>query len=387
MSKLIKLSENRIVMTLDAGGTNFIFSAIQGGQQIVKPVRKNPNSHKLSKCLKTIIKGFETVKEHLSQEPVAISFAFPGPSDYPNGVIGDLHNLPSFKGGVALGPMLEHHFGIPVFINNDGNLFAYGEALFGILPELNKKLETANSPKRFKNLIGITLGTGFGVGLVSDNQLISGDNAIGGEGWLMRNILDPKCHVEKHLGREGIRRIYAEKTGLPLEKIGAPSDIYDIAKGNKEGNKQEALNTFNEFGTVLGEALANLITLFDGVVVIGGGVSGAFDLFAPSMFEQMDSHYIIHNGSLVNRLIPKVFNLEDPVSYSRLLEGQKQELKIPNTDKTIVYDPFLRTGVGLSKNGTSKIIGLGAYAYALKQLDCQTANSTKHVLPYDTIQN
>jgi glucokinase len=65
---------------------------------------------------------------------VAISFAFPGPSDYPRGIIGDLGNLPCFRGGVALGPMLEDTFEIPVFINNDGDLFAYGEAIGGFLP-------------------------------------------------------------------------------------------------------------------------------------------------------------------------------------------------------------------------------------------------------------
>ncbi len=36
---------------------------------------------------------------------------------------------------MALGPFLEYKFGIPVFINNDGDLFAYGEALGGALPE------------------------------------------------------------------------------------------------------------------------------------------------------------------------------------------------------------------------------------------------------------
>ena len=56
----------------------------------------------------------------LNEPPVAISFAFPGPADYKRGIIGDLGNLPSLRGGIALGPMLEAEFGIPVFINNGG---------------------------------------------------------------------------------------------------------------------------------------------------------------------------------------------------------------------------------------------------------------------------
>lgn len=362
-------SDSRIVMTLDAGGTNFVFSAIQGSSQIIKPIRRSPNSHQLQKCLGTIIDGFESVRKKLVEPPAAISFAFPGPADYPKGIIGDLQNLPSFRGGVALGPMLEEYFNIPVFINNDGNLFAYGEALYGILPEINKKLKATKSPKRFHNLIGITLGTGFGVGLVCNNKLITGDNSNGGEGWLLRNILNPKYHVEKHLSREGIRNNYAEKSGLPINLVGTPFDIYNIAKGLKKGHKEAAISTFTDYGTVLGEALANIITLIDGVVVIGGGISGAFDLFATSMFEQLDSHFLLNDGSLIQRVVPKIFNLEDPVAYNRLLEGQKQELKIPNSSKKVVYDPFLRTGIGISKNGTSKIIGLGAYAFALNQLN------------------
>lgn len=361
--------DKRVVMTLDAGGTNFVFSAIQGKEQIVEPVRLYPNSDNLSKCLETIISGFEIVKTKLNTDPVAISFAFPGPADYPNGIIGDLPNLPSFKGGVALGPMLDHHFGIPVFINNDGNLFAYGEALFGFLPEINNSLKAAGSPKRFKNLIGVTLGTGFGVGLVTNSNVITGDNSNGGEGWLLRDFLNPDSNVEDHVSREGIRRSFAKKAGLELENAGTPQDIFDIAKGDKAGNKLAAIEAFQEFGTVLGEALSNIITLLDGIVVLGGGVSGAFDLFAPAMFEQMESKYKTYEGDFFDRLVPKVFNLEDPVGKNRLLEGRHKELIIPGSDKTIIYDPFLRTGVAVSKNSTSEIIGLGAYAFALKKLE------------------
>ena len=90
--------DKRIVLTLDAGGTNFVFSAIQGNQEIVEPVRLASNAQDLKVCLDTIVKGFQQVLESLSQSPVAISFAFPGPADYPNGIIGDLPNLPAFRG-------------------------------------------------------------------------------------------------------------------------------------------------------------------------------------------------------------------------------------------------------------------------------------------------
>ena len=128
-------TDPRIVLALDAGGTNLIFSAIAGNREIVEPVHFHSVPDDLDRMLSTLVEGFEAVRRQLDAAPVAISFAFPGPADYAHGIIGDLPNFPSFRGGVALGPFLERKFGIPVFINNDGNLFAYGEAISGALPD------------------------------------------------------------------------------------------------------------------------------------------------------------------------------------------------------------------------------------------------------------
>lgn len=189
--------DSRVVLTLDAGGTNFVFSAIQGCREIVNPVRLDAVNDNVEGCLARIVEGFRKVEAMLNVKPVAISFAFPGPADYAHGVIGDLPNFPCFRGGVALGPFLEAEFGIPVFVNNDGNLFAYGEALAGKLEEINRKLEAAGSSKRYKNLIGLTWGTGFGGGVVIDGKLLSGDNGCGGDVWCMRNIKYPGLIAEE----------------------------------------------------------------------------------------------------------------------------------------------------------------------------------------------
>jgi len=100
-------NDKRIVMTLDAGGTNFRFSAIRGNQPVTETVSMPSNGDNLDKCLANIVEGFAQVKKNCSAAPAAISFAFPGPADYPNGIIGDLGNLPGFRGGIALGPMLQ----------------------------------------------------------------------------------------------------------------------------------------------------------------------------------------------------------------------------------------------------------------------------------------
>ena len=106
--------DKRTVLTLDAGGTNFVFSAIQANNEVVNPITLPAYGSDLDKCLNSIVEGFEQVKKELKVNPIAISFAFPGPADYINGIIGDLPNLPAFKGGVALGPFLESKFKIVV---------------------------------------------------------------------------------------------------------------------------------------------------------------------------------------------------------------------------------------------------------------------------------
>src|ERR1700748_401056 len=118
----------RVVMTLDAGGTSFRFSAMRANQPVTPTVTLPSNADNLDRCLGNLIEGFTATKAKCPEPPVAISFAFPGPADYPNGIIGDLPNLPAFRGGIALGPMLEEKFGVPTYINNDGDLFTYCEA-------------------------------------------------------------------------------------------------------------------------------------------------------------------------------------------------------------------------------------------------------------------
>ena len=83
-------NDNRIVMTLDAGGTNFVFSAIQGGKEIADPVVLPACADCLDKCLGNLVEGFKAIQAGLPETPVAISFAFPGPADYQAGIIGCL---------------------------------------------------------------------------------------------------------------------------------------------------------------------------------------------------------------------------------------------------------------------------------------------------------
>ena len=357
------------ILTLDAGGTNLEFRAMRDQKDIAEPVILPSRAGDLSACLKNIVDGFQRQKEASGGVIHAISSTFPGPSDYANGIIGDLQNLPAFRGGVALGPMLEEHFKVPVFINNDGDLFAYGEALCGALPEINAELESHGSPKRFKNLLGLTLGTGFGAGIVIDGRLLMGDNSAAAEIWCVRNKLDRDSYAEEGVSIRALRRCYSKETGQDIESVPEPVEIAAIAEGKLQGDMEVAKHAFKRMGEVLGDAAANATTLMDGLVVIGGGLAGAWKHFLPEMVAEMNRELINVTGTTAfPRTESTVFNLEDAEQRSEFMRGQARMIQVPGSSRTVPYDPQKRIGVAISKLGTVRAASLGAYALAVANL-------------------
>lgn len=358
--------DKRIVVTLDAGGTNFAFGAICDGKPIGKSLTLPSSAHDLNLCLSTLISGFEQTINSLPEPPVAISFAFPGPADYRNGVIGGyLPNFPSFRDGVALGPMLEHRFGIPVFINNDADLFAYGEAMGGALPRINQRLEEAGSDKRYRNLLGYTFGTGFGFGFVMNGELNLGDNSCV-ETFCLKHRDTPEYIVEDGIAIRAVKRVYRELSGDDREL--EPKDIFDIAEGTAEGNIEAARESFATLGRVAGDAMATAVTLMDGLIVIGGGLAGASKYFMPALLAEMRSRIRTMSGDELNRVQMNVYNLDDETEFKKFASGSSTKIKVYGTDKEVTYDPEKRIGITISDIGASNAVSLGAYLYAIDHI-------------------
>ena len=357
-----------IVMTLDAGGQSYTFSAFQEAREIIAPLSVSFKGDDLETTLKGIIEYFWKVVKQLPEKPIAISFGFPGPCDYPLGIIGDLQNLPAFRGGVALAEMLENEFQMPVFINNDADLFAYGEAIHGLLPAINKEFEAFGSPKRFHNLFGVTLGTGFGGGIVSNGQLFFGDNAVSGEINRMGNILYPEYSVEESVSIRGIQRVFARESKIDLQQVPEPKEIFEMATGKKTGDRAAALKAFDEFAVVLAQSLVDAVTLVDGIISVGGGLAGASSLFLPKVVEEMRKPYKTVAGNPLTRLELSVFNLDDPAERKAFVQGDIQEITVPFSKKTIKYDPMKRIGIGTALLKTHEATSIGAYAFAVNRL-------------------
>jgi glucokinase len=61
--------------------------------------------------------------------------------------------------------------------------------------------------------------------------------------------------------------------------------------------------------------------------------------------------------------------MEDPEQMKPFLQGEAREIAVPQSGKKIMYDPLQRIGVGISQLGTSEAVAIGAYAFALNELD------------------
>ncbi len=340
-----------------------VFTAIRDNKMLEEKVLFPAPSESLEEFLKKLVAGFSQLQEKSGGKADAISFCFPGPADYEQGIIGDLENLPFFRGGVPLARMLENEFHIPVFINNDGDLFALGEAIQGLLQEINTQSE-----KKYKNLLGVTLGTGFGGGIVSAGKLLEGDNSAAAEINRFSNWLNRDESVEEVLSIRGIRHLFADAANLPFAKTPEPFEIYRIGLGEKPGNRDAALTAWEKFGRVLGDALANAVSLTDSCVVVGGGLSGAGSLFLPAAIRQMNSFFKKKDGSRVPRMELKAFNWENEPDRMRFLKDEFVRVQVPFSEETQIYRPQKKIATGVTKLGTSEAVAIGAYAYAVSRL-------------------
>ena len=111
----------------------------------------------------------------------------------------------------------------------------------------------------------------------------------------------------------------------------------------------------------------------DGLIVIGGGITGARKWIMPSLLKELRSKMHTIAGDELNRVQMKVYDLDSEEEFKEFAKGDQRTLKVYGTDRYVAYDPQKRIGVAISKLGASNAISVGAYAFALSQLDAQKA--------------
>ena len=203
--------------------------------------------------------------------------------------------------------------------------------------------------------------------MVVDNRLNRGDNSCV-ETFCLEHKKIAGNIVEDGVAVRAVKRVYAELSGDANHTF-EPKDIYDIAEGKLEGDAEAARGAFAEMGEVAGNAMATAVTLTDSLIVIGGGITAARKYIMPALLAEMRGKIRTLSGDEIGRVQMEVFDLDNDAEFERFARGAQRELSIPGSERTITFDPMKRIGVAISKMGASKAISVGAYAFALAQLD------------------
>jgi glucokinase len=208
----------------------------------------------------------------------AIAAACPGPLDPINGIVVSPPNIPEWS-YFPLQEYLTSKFNIPVSLNNDANLAAYGEWYFG-------------SGKGCSDLIYLTISTGIGGGIILDNQLYMGDAGFAaelGHTTVVHQGSVCSCgqtgHLEAYASGPSIVRWVKSKLEDESLKEHFPEGELDakLVSDAAESGNELALAAYERAGKYIGIAIANLLHIFNlKTIIIGGGVSRAGEmLFEP----------------------------------------------------------------------------------------------------------
>jgi glucokinase len=244
------MNSDKPILGLDIGGTNIKAGLLLGSDLI--DIRTVPTpSHESQEFILEAISYL--IEAYLHHDFYAIGIGIPGLIDTEEGVVLNLENIPSFR-KVHLREFLEARFGKPTYINNDANCFVLGEYKFG-------------AAKIFKHVVGITLGTGLGAGIIANGHLYSGFNCAAGE-WCSAPYLDQDyeyyCSGKFFLAHYNAKPKQLSKKALEADP--------------------EALEAFRAYGHHLGELIKNILyTLAPQAIVLGGSIRKAYPFFKDSM--------------------------------------------------------------------------------------------------------
>ena len=277
-------SSNNLVCTVDLGGTNLRAANIDREGSIHERVRvstpetDDPNeivsaiASAVTECANQAAKGGEEMQ--------AVSVVVPGSVQTDTGVIVNAPNIPAIV-GFDLGQALNADLHRPISLENDANAAAVGEMWRG-------------AGRGLQTIICLTLGTGVGSGIILDGELWRGIDGTGGE--IGHASVVPIGGVKCKCGGVGCLEVYASATAIVrMTREGLPDHQQSILYATPEGDLSAkevgraanqgdafALEVFREMGMYLGIAMANLVNIFNPeMIVVGGGVSASFDLFAP----------------------------------------------------------------------------------------------------------
>ena len=288
------MTSDRYSIGVDLGGTNLRISAYRkpgdtAGEivdSIALPTRVADGPAAVVADMATAINGLLS-KYGGGTHFAGVGIGTPGPLELPEGIMRNPPNLPGFD-GFALREALADQIGETVIIESDANLAALAEFQLG-----------SGKTYAVPSLCMLTLGTGVGNGIILDGRILDGNNGMAGEAGHNTVIPDGE---DCPCGSKGCLELYASATGVQrmaaasrsLQRKQAASDVdwspptaLEVANLAIAGD-EFALTVFARVGTALGIGIGALVnTLNLPLYVVGGGMSAAWDLFAPRMTEEL----------------------------------------------------------------------------------------------------
>ncbi|MGF1495066.1 MAG: ROK family protein [Microcoleaceae cyanobacterium] len=197
----------------------------------------------------------------------AIGVGLPGPVDVTGRISQIAINLRNWH-DVPYAEWIEGQVNLPVILANDANCAGLGEAWLG-------------AGQGIQNLVMLTLGTGVGGAVILDGKLFTGHQGTGGElGLITLNPDGPDCNS----GNNGSLEQYVSVRAIRRETGMEPSELADKA----HAGDQAAIEFWQNYGKLLGAGLTSLIyILTPEAIILGGGISGAADLFLPATWAEI----------------------------------------------------------------------------------------------------
>ncbi len=241
---------------IDLGGTNMRVGLTDGSTLVNSVIEPCPSKEAEEVVINQLKRQ---IAQLMSEEVTSIGVGVPSVVDCQQGIVYNVANIPSWK-EVHLKEILEKEFSVPVAVNNDANCFAFGVWKYG-------------EGKGTRDMVGLTMGTGIGSGIIIDGKLYNGVNTGAGEiGSLPFKDADYEFYCSS--------RFFSELHG----DTGA-----NFGKRAQKGDA-EAVAVWKEFGGNVGELIkAVLFTYAPEAIIIGGGIASAFPLFETAMRASLES--------------------------------------------------------------------------------------------------
>jgi len=248
--------EKEYLIGVDLGGTKIEAGLVDlNGKVIKKLIMPTEAGKGKQKVIQNIVYAVNKLKK---DRILGVGIGIPGPTDYRKGVAINPPNLPGWK-EVPLKRILEDKLRMTVAVENDAKCFAIAEYKCGY-------------EKKVQNLVGVTVGTGIGSGIIINGRLYRGMADSAGEIGHIKIVPDGvKCGcgsrgcLEQYASGRAIERMYFEKTKKRL----SAEEVAHLMRKNKK-----AADVVNTAARYLGIGLANVaVTLNPEVIVVDGSIA------------------------------------------------------------------------------------------------------------------